>query len=418
MSKKLQPVRGTRDILGEEALRHRHITNTISRIATGYNFEEIATPIFESIDVFKRSLGDTTDIVSKEMYVFEDRSENKLCLRPEGTAGVVRALISNGLFQNLPLKLLYTGPMFRYERPQKGRYRQFHQVGVEHLGATSTRDDIEMITLAADFLDTLDITATLEINSLGDTTSRTNYRTALVEYFTKYASELSEDSQVRLEKNPLRILDSKDENDRKLIKNAPKFSDYLTPASKEKFETVLNGLKNLNIPFVHNEKIVRGLDYYNDIVFEFTSNELGAQGTVLAGGRYDGLVTQMGGQPTPAVGWAAGIERLSLLLKETPKKPESIILATIGDTENAPLAKLARTLRKTTAYRVEVLAVKNVKKLFSKADKQAVSLLALIGEDEAAENTITLKHLPTRTEHRVPFAQAEDTIKSLLEGTK
>ncbi|MCC7259527.1 MAG: histidine--tRNA ligase, partial [Alphaproteobacteria bacterium] len=311
---KLQPVRGTHDILPEEGRKRRFITETAREIASRYGFDEFATPVFEFTDVFARTLGDVSDIVSKEMYSFTDRGGESITLRPEFTAGLARAFLSNGLQQNTPVKAFCHGPVFRYERPQKGRMRQFHQIDAEIIGVAGPQADIEVIALADHILRTLGVAPiTLELNSLGDVESRKAHRAALVEYFTGHQAALSEDSKARLTKNPLRILDSKDEGDRKIVADAPVLTEYFNEASQEFFAAVKEGLTALGIAYTINPRLVRGLDYYCHTVFEFTTTALGAQNAVLAGGRYDGLMAQMGGPETPAIGWAAGIERLTEL---------------------------------------------------------------------------------------------------------
>ena len=284
----LQPVRGTRDIIGDEQRRHAHVVDTARRVAGLYGFEEWSIPIFESTAVFARTLGDTSDVVTKEMYTFDDRGGDSITLRPEGTAGVCRALISNGLTQSLPQKVFYAGPMFRYERPQKGRYRQFHQIGAELIGPAEPLADAEVIAMGWHILGELGIAASvvLEVNTLGDAESAAAYKAALVAYFTEHRDGLSADSQVRLEKNPLRILDSKDAGDRALVAEAPTIFDHLTPAAAGFFESVLRHLDRFGVPARRNPRIVRGLDYYSHTAFEFVTARLGAQGTVLAGGRY------------------------------------------------------------------------------------------------------------------------------------
>ena len=323
---KLQPVRGTHDILPDAMARHRRVAATARDLAALYGYEQIETPIFEFTEVFKRTLGDTSDIVTKEMYTFTDRSGDTITLRPEGTAGVARMVISEGLTQSLPLKYFYTGPMFRHERPQKGRLRQFHQVGVELLGVAGPQGDIEVLALGHHFLQALGVgdKTTLEINTLGDVESRAAYRAVLVSYLENYRDKLSEDSRQRLERNPLRVLDSKDEGDKRIVAGAPLFSDYLTEAARAFFADVREGLGRLGIDYRINPRLVRGLDYYCHTAFEFTTEALGAQGTVLAGGRYDGLIGTMGGSATPGVGWAAGIERLSMLAGDPPPAPRQI----------------------------------------------------------------------------------------------
>ncbi len=298
--------------------RFRRVVEVARAAAERYGYLEIATPIFEFSDVFKRTLGDTSDIVTKEMYTFTDKGGETLTLRPEGTAGIMRALISGGLRQHLPLKYFTYGPMFRYERPQAGRMRQFHQLDIELLGVAQPAGDVEVISCGAAILRDLGVLerTVLELNTLGDSESRTAYRQALVDYFTGHSSKLSQDSRDRLTRNPLRILDSKDEGDRALIKGAPVFGDFLNQASSEFFAGVQAGLDTLGIAYQLNPRLVRGLDYYCHTAFEFTTTELGAQGTVMAGGRYDGLAALMGGPATPGIGWAAGIERLSMMMAQ------------------------------------------------------------------------------------------------------
>ncbi|WP_264813010.1 histidine--tRNA ligase, partial [Acetobacter oeni] len=309
----VKPVRGTHDLIGEQQRRHAHVIATARRITGLYGFEEWATPVFEDTSVFARSLGDTSDVVSKEMYTFSDRGGESLTLRPEGTAGICRALVTNGLTQSLPQKAFYAGPMFRYERPQKGRYRQFHQIGAELIGSGEPLADAETITMGRDVLEALGIVdeVVLELNTLGDAESRATWRTALVAYFSDYRNRLSEDSQLRLEHNPLRILDSKAAEDQPVIEGAPGLEQYLNDSSRHFWDDVRRGLDVFNVAYTVNPRIVRGLDYYSHTAFEFVTNRLGAQGTVLAGGRYDGLVEEMGGPATPAIGWAGGVERLA-----------------------------------------------------------------------------------------------------------
>src|SRR5215469_14955797 len=292
----LQPVRGTQDLLPDAQRRHRAVIDTARRIAERHGYQEIATPIFEFTEVFARPIGETTDIVSKEMYTFTDRGGEEITLRPEYTAGIVRAILSNGLMQSLPLKLFASGPMFRYERPQKGRFRQFHQIDVELVGVAQPLGDIEIIALGAEILDALGVLkrTKLELNTLGDTASRSAYRQALIDYYDGRRDGLSEDSLRRLATNPLRILDSKDEGDKRINAEAPSFEHYLTLEAREFFAKVRAGLEALGIAYQINPRLVRGLDYYSHTAFEFVTTDLGAQGTVLGGGRYDGLMGVMG----------------------------------------------------------------------------------------------------------------------------
>jgi len=392
----LQPVRGTHDILPEEFRLHRFVGDTAASISERFGFEEIGTPIFEFSEVFERTLGDTSDIVSKEMYTFEDKGGESITLRPEGTAGVSRMFISNGLNQKLPLKYFYRGPMFRYERPQKGRYRQFHQIGVELLGVSQPQADVEVISLANMLLEALDISGnvTLEINTLGNGKSRYHYREVLVDYFNDYREDLSEDSILRLEKNPLRILDSKDPADRKLVKKAPKFNQYLDAESEDFFSSVCRKLDGLSISYRVNERLVRGLDYYAHTAFEFTTDALGAQGTVLAGGRYDGLIAQMGGPETPGVGWAAGLERLSLLIKKepTPKRPIAIIPVA---TEQHDLAISIAHQMRGEGYNIELAYQGNLSKRLKRANRLSCRAAVILGGDELERGKVGIRDFDT-----------------------
>lgn len=379
---KLQPVRGTKDIFGEEVKKFANIVIAAKKTGALYGFEPLYTPIFEDTSVFSRTLGEESDVVNKEMYTFETKGGESITLRPEFTAGIVRAFISNGMQQNLPCKFFSYGPVFRYERPQKGRQRQFHQVNFEQFGNSSPITDAEMILLAAQLLENLGITKNVElnINTLGDAPSRKAYEQALVAYLNNFKNELSEDSQRRLIKNPLRILDSKDDGDKKIVANAPKISDYLNEESKNFFDEVISALKkNLKFPFKINEKIVRGLDYYTHTVFEFIvdSEELGAQNTILAGGRYDGLVKQMGGSDTPAVGFAAGVERL-MLLSDVQNYDDSLVAVICDD--NSKALETIQALRKNNIG-AELILTGNFRKKLQKADKLGASHILFVFED-------------------------------------
>ncbi len=407
----LQPVRGTHDLMPEDARRHRHIVTTARDIASRFGFEEVATPIFEFTEVFKRTLGDTSDIVTKEMYTFADRSGDEITLRPEGTAGIARAVISGGLTQNLPLKFFYSGPMFRHERPQKGRQRQFHQIGVELLGVAGPLGDIETIAIGAQILDALGILpmTVLEINTLGDKESRDAYRAVLVKYFGGHLDKLSEDSRNRLERNPLRILDSKDEGDRRIVAGAPSFGDYLTPAASEFFAKVRAGLDALGIKHMVNSRLVRGLDYYCHTAFEFTTDALGAQGTVLAGGRYDGLIGMMGGPETPGVGWAAGIERLAMLIGEPPAAPRPIAIVPIGGAAETAALTLAHGLRRAGCT-VDLGYSGNLSKRMKRANKLNARYAVILGEDELQRGTATLRDLDSGEQEAIPLPQLQDRL--------
>jgi len=409
---KLQNVRGTNDLYGEDKRKAKSVIATAEKTVEKYGFEEIETPIFEFTEVFQRNLGDTSDIVTKEMYCFEDRGGESLTLRPEGTAGVVRAFVSNGMQQNLPVKMYYHGPMFRYERPQKGRQRQFTQFGVELLGVETPQADIEMIAMAYEFLENLglDGAVTVEINSLGDEESRNNYREKLVEYLKGFYDELSEDSRLRLEKNPLRILDSKDEDDKKIVENAPKYEDSLNETSKEFFAKVLRGLDLLGIKYKVNNRLVRGLDYYSHTVFELTTDKLGAQGTVLAGGRYDNLVEQMGGGKVCGIGWACGVERLSMLLEKAEEKVRPIAVVPLGEDTFEEALKIAYRLRKL-GFAVEHSYSGNIKKRMTKANKVNAFAAVIIGSDELQRGVLTLKNLDSGEQREIKIDDLEKEIK-------
>jgi histidyl-tRNA synthetase len=408
----LQPVRGTHDLLPDEARRHRRVEEVAFAAARRYGFGEIVTPIFEFTEVFSRTLGETSDVVTKEMYTFADRSGDSITLRPEGTAGVARAFISNGLAQSLPLKLFYRGPMFRHERPQKGRLRQFHQVGVELLGIDGPMADVEVIALAWGLLSDLGLAdkVRLEINTLGDAESRAAYRSTLTAYLSDFRSALSEDSRNRLDRNPLRVLDSKDEGDRRIVENAPLMTDSLTPAAREFFDAVTEGLTRLDIPYAHNTKLVRGLDYYCHTAFEFTTTALGAQGTVLAGGRYDELIAQMGGVRTPGIGWAAGVERLAMLVDEVPADVRPVAVIPMGDSLAA--MAVAERLRRVGLV-VDLGYSGNIKKRMARANKLNARFAVILGEEEAGRGTVTLRDLDGGTQDEVPLASLEDHLGRL-----
>jgi histidyl-tRNA synthetase len=390
----LRPVRGTHDIVGEDALRHRKVIDTGREVAACYGYAEIATPIFEFTDVFTRTLGETSDVVTKEMYSFTDRGGEAVTLRPEYTAGVARAFISGSLGQNLPLKLFGHGPMFRYERPQKGRLRQFHQIDVEVIGAPEPHADVEVIALGAQILRTLGLEddVTLELNTLGDPDSRHAYRDLLVRYLSRYQGDLSADSQLRLERNPLRILDSKDAGDREILKDVPTLDACLNDESRAFFAAVRAGLDALGIAHTLNPLLVRGLDYYTHTAFEFTTQKLGAQGAVLAGGRYDGLVAAMGGPDTPGIGWAAGIERLAMLLDETPAVPRPVAVVPIGPGVELAALGLAEDLRRG-GHRIELGFRGKLGQRLKRATRQHARFAVMLGEDELAAGQVVLRDL-------------------------
>lgn len=407
----LQPVRGTHDILGEEMRRHRAVVETARSVAERFGYGEIATPIFEFSEVFKRTLGETSDIVTKEMFSFTTLGGDDVTLRPEGTAGVARAVISGGLSQDLPLKFFYQGPMFRYEKPQKGRQRQFHQIGVELLGVPRALGDVEVIALGVQILRELGIHqhTTLELNTLGDSESRQSYRKVLVAYFERHRDHLSAESRERLVRNPLRILDSKDEGDRQLVAEAPLFGEHLNQASQDFFAEVKAGLDTLGIPYKVNPRLVRGLDYYCHTAFEFTTDRLGAQGTVMAGGRYDGLIGMMGGPETPGVGWAAGIERLGMLLQNLSAAPRPVAVVPVGAEAESAALKIAGELR-AAGHIVELGFGGNVGKRMKRANKLNACAAVLIGTNELARQAATLRNLDSGEQTEVPLAELSERL--------
>ena len=411
----LQSVRGTHDLLPEDARRARHVTDTGRTIAETYGYEEAATPIFEFSEVFARTLGETSDIVTKEMYTFTDKGGDSITLRPEGTAGIARALISGGLSQNLPLKFFYAGPMFRYERPQKGRLRQFHQIGVELLGVADPIGDVEVIALGAAILDTLGVqgNTTLELNTLGNTESRSAYRDVLIAYFSDHRSDLSGESQDRLERNPLRILDSKNEGDRRIVAGAPEFDDSLDAESRDFFAAVCAGLDVLGIPWQRNSRLVRGLDYYCHTAFEFTTDALGAQSAVLAGGRYDGLVEQMGGPSTPGVGWASGIERLSMLIGDGPARIRPIAVIPLGDAAEEVGLKLTDRLRRA-GVSVDLGYRGKMKQRMKRANNIDARAAVIIGDDELEQSSATVRDLDSGEQELVPLDDLQNRLKQFL----
>jgi len=372
-----QPVRGTQDIFGEDQERFSRVVETFERVRRLYGFKGVEMPVFEPTAVFARSLGETTDVVSKEMYSFEDRGGDSLTLRPEFTAGICRAFLSNGWQQHVPLKLSAHGPLFRYERPQKGRYRQFHQLDAEIIGAGEAAADVELLCFADQLLRELGISegVTLQLNTLGDAESRDAWRDALVEHFQAHRAELSEDSQDRLERNPLRILDSKERQDRPIADAAPDIDAYLSNEAKEFFAQVTEGLDACGVAWTRNSRLVRGLDYYRHTAFEFVTDRLGAQGTVLAGGRYDGLIESLGGPHTPAVGWAAGIERLGMLLEEPSL--QTIDVAVVAENRDREIEALALTAKfRTAGFSAELFAKGSPRKRYDRAKKSNPRFIA------------------------------------------
>ena len=401
----LKPVRGTHDVLPAEGLRHRHVVETARAIAARYCFHEIATPIFESSAVFRRTLGETSDIVTKEMYTFTDRGGDAITLRPENTAGIARAFISGGMSKDLPLKFFAAGPMFRYERPQKGRFRQFHQIDAEILGVAEPQADVEIIVLGAHILSQLGVLdrTRLELNTLGDASSRAEYRTALVAHLDAHRDSLSAASLARLERNPLRILDSKDPGDRDVVAQAPALAEYLNAASADKFAAVREGLDLLGIDYQINPRLVRGLDYYAHTAFEFVTEALGAQGAVIAGGRYDGLIETMGGPPTPGIGWAGGIERLAMLTDWAPEPPRPIAVVPVEPAAAHAALKVADELRRA-GFVVEHGYRGNLRKRLRRADKLAARMAIVLGDDELGRGNAAVRDLDTGVQEEVALS--------------
>ena len=410
----MQPVRGTHDLLPDEYRRFLHVRDTARDVAPLYGYREMATPIFEFTELFARGIGEATDVVSKEMYTFSDRGNESLTLRPEYTAGICRAFVSNGeLAQQLPLKVFAAGPMFRYERPQKGRQRQFHQIDLEVLGAPEPGADIEVVSVAADILERLGILerCVLKINSLGDPECRAVYRKVLVDFYSDHLDKLSEDSKSRLQRNPLRILDSKDEGDIALNRNAPSFTDHLNQASRDFFKTVQDGLAAAGIPFQVDAGLVRGLDYYTHTAFEFVTDQIGAQGTVLGGGRYDGLIAELGGPPTAGIGWAGGIERLMMLCNEPAAEPRPVVIAPLGPVAEAKALGIARGLRKQ-GIAVEQEYRGNLKRRMQRANKLNARAAIILGDDELAKGVAQLKDLDSGNQREVPLDGLAGTLKA------
>ena len=394
----IQALRGTRDILPEEVGYWQFIEATVKEILGRAVYQEIRAPIFEQTALFERGIGEATDVVGKEMYTFSSRGDQSITLRPEGTAGVVRAYIQNKLYaQGGVQRLWYTGPMFRYERPQAGRQRQFHQVGLELIGCDAPRADAEVIALATDILQTLGLkNLELDINSIGNGEDRAQYREALVSYLEPYQNDLDKDSQDRLTRNPLRILDSKDPKTQEIAQNAPKITEHLSAGSKKHFDTVLQLLTDLKIKYQINHCLVRGLDYYTHTAFEIKSADLGAQATVCGGGRYDGLVKELGGPETQAVGWAIGMERLVLLLQQinsTFVNSPDLYIVSRGEVAEAQGLLLAQKLRSLDLGVELDLSGSAFGKQFKRADRSGAVACLIIGDTEAANNTVNLKWL-------------------------
>lgn len=424
----IQALRGTRDILPDEVRYWQHVEAIASTVLSRAAYQEIRPPIFERTELFARGIGEATDIVGKEMYTFNDRATppRSVTLRPEGTAGIVRAFIQNNLYASGGVqRLWYTGPMFRYENPQAGRQRQFHQLGVEVIGSDNPRADAEVIAIATDILQTLGLkNLHLDLNSVGNPEDRQHYREALVNYLTPYKEELDKDSQERLTRNPMRILDSKDDRTQQITQDAPSILDYLGPDSKRHFEQVQQLLTDLGIRYTLNPRLVRGLDYYTHTAFEIISDDLGAQATVCGGGRYDGLVQELGGTSTPAVGWAIGLERLIILLQQIQESPRQLLdfyVVSRGDLAESQSLILAQKLRQV-GFSVELdLSGSAFKKQFARADRSGAVACLILGEEEAQNQTVNLKWMVTK--EQVAIAQADlvnktDELRHQLDSFK
>jgi len=398
----IQPIRGTQSLVGEDADRLAAVIAAFDRVRRLFGFKRVEVPTIEQTSVFARSIGETTDVVSKEMYSFEDRGGESITLRPEFTAGICRAYLSEGWQQYAPLKVATHGSAFRYERPQKGRFREFHQLDAEIIGAAEPQADVEILSFGYQLLQELRIAdgVTLELNTLGDPETREAWRTALVDYFRSHKANLSEDSVARIERNPLRILDSKDERDRKICADAPNVDAYLTGEASDFFAAVTAGIDAAGVPWKRNGRLVRGLDYYRHTAFEFVTDRLGAQGTVIAGGRYDGLIEALGGPQTPAVGWAAGIERLAMMI-DTPKpdRPD-VVIVPLGDRAEAEAQRVLAGLRRE-GVAADMAYRGNMKKRMSKASDSGAAYALIIGDDELDRGEAQLKNLETGEQRAV-----------------
>lgn len=418
--------KGTADFLPQDTAVWQHIEATARLLFGDYGFKEIRTPIFESYDVFSRSAGDTSDVVTKEMYDFHDKGDRHMALRPEGTAGVVRAYVENKLYGpefDKPYKVYYTGPMFRYERPQAGRFRQFHQIGVEALGANSAALDVEVIAMAVDFFQTLGLKQLkVAVNSLGDKTSRDNYRQALIDYLTPFAEQLSDDSKARLTKNPLRVLDSKDEQDQAIVAGAPSILDHLSDTSQARWEQVQALLTALNIDYVIDANMVRGLDYYNDTIFEIMTEDKRLKGaaTIGGGGRYAGLVEEFGGPETPGVGFGIGVERLVSLLTAQDALPVldqtlDFYVVNIGEGTDVVASQTVQAIRAFGYAAERDYLARSPKAQFKSADRAHARFVITIGQQELAENSANLKDMTTGEQQRVKLTELYTDLPNLIE---
>ena len=410
---KIQSVRGTKDIYSSTMRNYNYIINEARYVSELFGYEEASFPIFERAEVFSRPLGVSSDVVSKETYTFEDRGGENITLRPEGTAGVMRSILSEGKINDLPLRLFYSGPMFRYERPQKGRLRQFVQIGIESIGNHGPLEDAEVIACGASLLQRLGFQqdCVLNINSLGDEESRALYRKSLVDYFSKNLDKLSPLSQSRLSMNPLRILDSKEQQDQEVIYKAPLFSSYLNNLSIDHFEKVKSFLNTSGIEYSHNEKLVRGLDYYSHTTFEFVTTKLGSQGTVLGGGRYDGLSEMLGGPSIPAVGFAAGVDRL-VMLSSNLDETSGIISILPVEEENFTYCYNLLNIFRENDIKCEIFKGGNLSKNLKKISKKNRKLIIIVGDDEIQKKQVILKDLSSGEQQKIEKSDLLEKIKT------
>jgi histidyl-tRNA synthetase len=406
-----QPIRGMQSLMGEDADRMAAVVAAFDRVRRLYGFKRVEVPVLEHTDVFARTMGETTDVVSKEMYSFEDKSGESVTMRPEFTAGIARAFLSEGWQQYAPLKVATHGSAFRYERPQKGRFRQFHQLDAEIVGAAEAAADVELLALGDQLLKELGITGVmLQLNTLGDAPTREAWRKALVEYFWQSFDSLSEDSRDRLERNPLRILDSKDPRDRAIAEAAPSIDEYLTSEASDFFDEVKAGLEAAGVQWVRDPRLVRGLDYYRHTAFEFITDRLGAQGAVIAGGRYDGLIEALGGPHTPAVGWAAGIERLAMLIDAPEPERPSVVVVPLGERAELAGTGIVAGLRRE-GVSTDMAYRGNMKKRLSRANSAGAKYALIIGDDELDRGEAQLKDLVSGEQRAVSLDLLGEAIR-------
>jgi histidyl-tRNA synthetase len=408
----VQPVRGTQSLLGEDADRLATVVAAFDRVRRLYGFRRVEVPTIEATQVFARSIGETTDVVSKEMYSFDDRGGESITLRPEFTAGICRAYLSEGWQQFAPLKLATHGSAFRYERPQKGRFREFHQLDAEIIGAGEPQADVELLAFGYQLLRELGIAdgVTLELNTLGDPATRDAWRAALIGYFEGHAAALSEDSVARLARNPLRILDSKDPRDKAICADAPSVDEFLTTQAADFFAAVTAGVDAAGVPWTRQSRLVRGLDYYRHTAFEFVTDRLGAQGTVIAGGRYDGLIESLGGPPTPAVGWAAGIERLAMMIGAPPPESPAVVVVPLGERAEAEAQRIVAGLRRE-GVATDMAYRGNMKKRLGRANSSGAAYALILGDDELDRGEAQLKDLGTGEQRSVSLDLLAEAIR-------